>query len=365
MSTTTAPLKMKGRSGRLAIAAVVAGLAATAAALGVRAAEGGAAITATQPGPRIAFVRTDLGPPYASHIFVMNPDGSGLRQLTDSNSFDWNETWSPDGSRLLFDRLTRSSSSGPYQSDIYVVRADDSRLQRLTDSGSSWGASWSPDGRTIAYGKETGLLLMNADGSRKRQLTQVNRRHAWAGDPSWSPDGKRITFGTGDGVIFVVNADGTGKRRLTHWTGGGGPVWSPHGDLIAFAGGSPGHRYGYIYVLNADRSGGRVRLVTRHAYNESGFAWSPNGRRIVYARENRGGVYVINADGTHDRRLRPDPLRADLLAGGFSWSPDRNGLAFASDRSGNGDIYVMNFLSNDEQQLTEGLAIDGSPRWSP
>jgi Tol biopolymer transport system component len=43
----------------------------------------------------------------------------------------------------------------------------------------------------------------------------------------------------------------------------------------------------------------------------------------------------------------------------------RSGLAFASDRSGNGDIYVMNFLSDDEQQLTEGLAIDGSPRWSP
>jgi TolB protein len=117
--------------------------------------------------------------------------------------------------------------------------------------------------------------------------------------------------------------------------------------------------------VNALRPGAQPRLVTRHAYTESGFAWSPNGRRIVYAREKRGGVYVINADGTHDRRLTSDPLRADLLAGGFSWSPDRSGLAFASDRSGNGDIYVMNFLSNDKRQLTDGLAIDGSPRWSP
>jgi WD40-like Beta Propeller Repeat len=230
---------------------------------GVRAANGGAAVKAMQPGLKIAFVRT-AAPSWDSHIFVMNPDGSVLRQLTDGDSFDWNETWSPDGSRLLFERLTRSSSSGPYQSDIYVVRADGTGLKRLTDSGSSVGASWSPDGRTIAYGKGTRLFLMNADGSRKRQLTQVNSRHAWAGDPSWSPDGKIVAFDTGDGIAYVMTADGTRKRQLTRADYGWEPVWSPRGNRLAVLGGLP--RYSSIYVLDPLRPGPHERRVTLRGF---------------------------------------------------------------------------------------------------
>jgi len=72
---------------------------------------------------------------------------------------------------------------------------------------------------------------------------------------------------------------------------------------------------------------------------------------------------MINVDGTHDRRLTSNPRR-DLLAGGSSWSPDRQQIAYASDRSGNGDIYVVNARWGNQQQLRDGLEVDGSPRWS-
>jgi Tol biopolymer transport system component len=328
------------------------GLVAAAVAVGVPAASGRASHA------QIAFSRLDPGPPWTAHLFVINPDGSGLRQLTNAQAWDRDESWSPDGARLLFDRWTDDG----YMSDVYVVGANGEELRQLTHDGDSSGAAWSPDGGWIVYGSGSRLLLMDSSGSGRREITRV--RGSVRG-PSWSPDGKRIAFGAGDGIV-IVNADGTGKRRLTRdGKGGGGVVWSPHGDRLAFVGGSRGHRYGYIYVINPDRRGVRVRLVTRHAYNESGFTWSPDGKRIVYAREGGGGVYMIDADGTHDRRLTIDSPRPDGSVGGFAWSPDTSKLALASDSSGNGDIYVMDMRSHRERQLTQGVAIDGYPRWWP
>src|SRR4249920_3481050 len=109
---------------RLVTTLMIVGLAASAAALGVPVARGGAEGTALQPGPKIAFIRQDPSSPYAAHIFVMNPDGSGLRQLTNGEYSDSNETWSPNRSRILFERSTWSGSS--HKSDIYVVGADGS-----------------------------------------------------------------------------------------------------------------------------------------------------------------------------------------------------------------------------------------------
>jgi len=356
-------LQMKHHWLRLTVASVAAALAATAG-LAVPAHEDGVAAGATEPTPQIAFVRSELESPYASHLFVMNPNGSELRQLTSGSGRDGDQVWSPDGRSLVFVRWTFDHTAPGqvdiWDSDVFVIGADGTGLRQLTDDGSSFSATWSPDGRTIAYGDGTRILLMNADGTGKRELTSVSSDDLWVA-PSWSPDGKRIALTTGGGGGFIVNADGTGMRHFTH---GSGSCWSPDSRRIAFGGGPPGHRYSSIYVVDALRPGARPRRVTRNAYNESSFAWSPDGRRIVYARKHQGGIYSINVNGTHDRRLTRDPLRPDGLAGGFSWSPDGHELAYASDRSGNGDIYVDAFGWGGKQQLTEGLEVDGAPRWS-
>ena len=101
------------------------------------------------------------------------------------------------------------------------------------------------------------------------------------GGPAWSPDGRKIAFdGTtrdGKSEIYVINADGSGKRRLTRTAGQEfGPAWSPDGRKIAFSRGPNGHQQ--VYVMNADGSGQR-RLTHLPAHNiASPLAWLPDGK---------------------------------------------------------------------------------------
>jgi TolB protein len=74
-------------------------------------------------------------------------------------------------------------------------------------------------GVTYESGQEWDVWVMNADGSGRRNLTVGNKVNDWG--PSWSPDGKTIVFPSGlENVydLYVMNADGTNRRRLTHWT---------------------------------------------------------------------------------------------------------------------------------------------------
>jgi Tol biopolymer transport system component len=259
------------------------------------------------------------------------------------------------------------------------------------NGSSAWGSTptWSPDGRIayVAHPLPDGpgeVFVMNADGSGQRSLTREWGRHI---SPIWSPDWRKVAFFSnpcefvqhaciGNTTIYVMNADGSGLRRLARGGsvrlistgqregGGDGLAWSPDGRRIAFLSDRNGEFD--IYVMNADGTG--QRNLTRNPAFDSDPVWSPDGRRIAYVTSPRGkgatrqrAIHVMNVDGSGQKVLG----HGGCCGPNVAWSPDGRKIAFRSDREGNGEVYVMNADGSGQRRLTRSPSSDGHPLWSP
>ena len=235
------------------------------------------------------------------------------------------------------------------------------------------------------------IFLMNPDGKRVRRLTKHPQYDA---APAWSPDGQKITFmsfrdehriqvgGIILGDIYVMNADGTNPINLTQSIERPESVssWSPDGKQIAFRSAEyfrwDDLFHSDIWVMEAD--GANPINLTNHHAQDSAPDWSPDGMQIAFHSDrNRDWefeidamnweVYVMNADGTNFINL------TNHLAGDGSpdWSPDRRQIAFHSERDRKDDndknveIYVMNFDGTNPINLTNHPAIDRGASWEP
>ena len=246
---------------------------------------------------RIAF---SVGGPANTDIYIARPDGSGLRRLTNSPAGEFDPSWSPDGRKIAYRRETRDSAP-----DIYVMNADGSGKRNVT-KGAAEGISpaWSPDGRRIAFasirgGSFTYLWTMTAAGTEHRRLSRVNGEY-----PHWSPDGRRIAFdhmfAPGDWDIWVLNADGSRARPLVAWRGSKeqGAAWSPDGAWIAFQS-TRGSQDGlpHIWLVRAD--GSESRQLTSVVGERP--TWSPDGNEVLFT---AGGLFVGRRDGGSPRQVR-------------------------------------------------------------
>jgi TolB protein len=289
----------------------------------------------------------------------------------------------PVSSRLAFTSSTRDVVNRnvpnplpptPVTAELYVVNADgsDKRLlarRRYLGPPMPARAAWSPDGQTIALQEYSRVLFVNADGSGQRDVT---REWGFRALPNWSPDGRRIAFERvccgQKADIYVMNADGSGLRRLTRNRESMWPIWSPNSRQLAFTrvrvSSRPGRKPRYVWrpevwVMNADGSG--QRGLARGMPS----AWSPDGARIAFTKPaftapHGPGMYVVNADGTGQRRLNT------VNFGSARWSPDGQKIIFVRARPGTrarvNDIYVMNADGRGQRRLTER---GNDPRWSP
>jgi TolB protein len=301
----------------------------------------------------LAFVS---GVQRGSAIFITSADGTERRQLTRQRSrYDvvGDIAWSLDGSRIAYSGGFRNDAA---YDDLYVIRVAGGRARRLTRSGDDdWKPQWSPDGRKIAFDLQSDgfnwIYVVNADGSGLRRLTP---NFNWY--PVWSPDG-RIAFANQRGV-WVMNADGSQKRLLARISMGisgyedESPIaWSPDGTQIAFTARSG------MWVMDAN--GQRRRRL-------SGVdpAWSPDGKMLAwtYADDGDFEIFVGNADGSEARNLTDNERIEDRQP---QWSPDGRALAFVREQDGKTDIYVMNADGSGERNVSRTPAEDWSPAWSP
>jgi Tol biopolymer transport system component len=204
--------------------------------------------------------------------------GGAARHLT--TAFDEGGAWSPDGQSIAF---TRSAAAWA----LYVVPSRGGKLRLVSrgcEAPASTTGTWSPDGKRLVVVCGDGLWILNADGSGRRRLSV--RGDGRVGTPSWSPDGRHIAYGRrcyepdfhGDDVfcdLAVIHPDGSGKRTLLRRKGlhapvaAEAPVWTSTGILLV-------NEWGYgSDLLAVDPRSGTTRRVYRTAVAE--LTAGPNG----------------------------------------------------------------------------------------
>lgn len=205
-------------------------------------------------GEHIAFAAS---PDENSEIYVMNSDGSGLRRLTDHPGDDSHPHWSADGSRIIFNsaRTTPDLEAGWLSQwhEVFSMQPDGTDVRQHTHHRAvSTFPSFSPDGTRIVYRKITNtpgfawdlssmnvnseIFVADADGSNEVNLSSSAAFDGW---PMWSPDGGRIVFASNRagpanvGHLYIVNADGTGLQQITSglWSYVQ-PAWSHDGSRV-------------------------------------------------------------------------------------------------------------------------------------
>ncbi len=272
---------------------------------------------------RIVYI-AETGPKdfRTKRLAIMDQDSANHRFLSDGQYLVLTPRFSPTRQEITY--LSYFNN----QPRVYLYNIDTAKHEVLGDfPGMTFAPRFSPDGNyvvmTFAENGNSDIFIMDLRTRNVRRLTT----HAGIDTaPSFSPDGNQIVFESNRGgsqQLYVMNSDGSNIRRISFSSGTGRygtPVWSPRGDLIAFT--KLGDGKFRIGVMRPDGSG--ERLLT-DAWQDEGPTWSPNGRVIIFFRQNRtessgvGGetsIWSVDLTGYNERRMNT-PFDASDPA----WSP--------------------------------------------
>lgn len=350
-------------------------------------------------------------------LYVIQPDGKGLRRLTATGKFAGSPKWSPDGTRVVFYEMDvndtfsarrRAALAAQVESQIvsvdlttgsrqlytsgpgvkvspqfltgnrigYVIRAG--TRPGLAFTGGEQGSigemrspSWSPDGKWVVYQKYSSeprpqnQPLFSRDPAFELAYSDMF--------PAFSRDGKRLALtdrmgsaapAFAESAVSVMDPDGKSVKRIFLQKDAQAimPEWSPKGEWIAFGAG--------FYFMNRNKparimmvrpDGSDLHELTKGPSNAGFPSWSPDGKRIVYRvwSESEHGLRIMNLD---------DGASTTLTTGydNFpAWSPNGEVIAFTSFRDGDFDIYTIRPNGTGLKRLTTAPGNDAHSVWSP
>ena len=244
-----------------------------------------------------------------AEIYIMNPDGSQEKNLTQHPANDHDPVWSPTGEEILF-----VSDRGGVK-DLYLMKADGTQVRKVFEKlVGRESPTWSPDGKQLAYHRfnKLAIYVASRDGKNEEELI----KGLW---PAWSPDGSEMAYVgdeafalIGDGrlqganprIQFInlqtnVEDDPFIQKNLMF-----GPAWSPNSTKIAFSwidldaipvedllAGVDAAETETIYVANRDGSGMNQIVDARAA----GPVWAPRGDELIYERADRNVKHLFRA----------------------------------------------------------------------
>jgi tricorn protease len=336
-------------------------------------------------GTRIAFVSTRTG---NGDIYVLTLANGQLQRITYDDQAEQLDAWSHDGAWLYFSS-GRSDISG--MSDEFRVRSDGGTPMTVAGdryAAEFWGAP-SPDGNTLAItarGVSRGQwwrkghshldeseidLVRDVHGTPT--YTPIVPMGAKSGWPMWSPDGATIYFVSdrgGAANLWEQSASANATaRQLTTFTDGR-VIWpsiSANGKAIVFE-----RNFGIWRYDVGTRKAAAVSITLRGSPAAAGtehrtftndiqrFALSPDGRKVAFV--VHGEVFAASSkDGGDAVRVTNTPAAEDQI----EWAPDSKRLVYTSDRDGPRHLFIYDFTTDRETQLTRGASSDVSPQWSP
>ncbi len=259
-------------------------------------------------GGLIAFASNRTGVP---QVFLINVDGSEVRQFTDVPDGACQPAWSPDGQKLLYISPCNGKKDNYPNAVIYQAEiAGGTPFPLIAMVGGVFDPQWTQAGISFTYLEDNRPSVWLADGTGSNPL-RVSRENAYDRQASWSPDTDKVailnTSGSAYPVVYWFYRDGSFNGstpdQITRDQRAHTPSWSPNGETIAYAASN------HIWVIQWDALGfGEVRLTELGPNDDPN--WSPDGEWIVYEswQDNANHeIYLMTANGGSQTRLTNHP----------------------------------------------------------